>query len=253
MNVHLELLVNGAALRRLATYGDKRDNSEQLLKEFVVTPSTMTGIFRLLRECARERFFSPLLKGGNLDHERASELLEQLRSSDISELIIADAISRNGRTTRIEARHRTQLDRYLIEGANHLSAFVSSLSTEDIRVASFRKTLTSLVDRLRTDKSKVGSVVWAEGAIRKIILDPGDFVPSHKTLEGSTLSLSEINWKTSDTIWAQRSINLPEFYLEQHFDPLTVCAACLSRWAIGSKPTAEELVTRLVSLRAFVV
>lgn len=251
LNSHLELFESGAALRELATTGDKKAlRSAEELKTFISTPSSMAGIFRLLRECARERFFIPLLKGGAIDRGAAIDLLGRLRSSDACDSIISDAVDRAGRHTRIEARHRIQLERYLADGTNCLSAFAASLSNEDARIVSFRKELATLLGHLRSDSKTRGDVIWLEDTVRAILLG-SELVPHSQTLEGPISLLSETSWRSSDTIWAQRSINLSEFYLEQECDPLVVCLACLSKWSVGAKPKLEEIVSQLTALRAF--
>ncbi|WLB53903.1 AAA family ATPase [Bradyrhizobium japonicum] len=251
LNSHLELFADGAAIRQLNIAGSEAPHRPaEDLRTFVSTPSSMAGIFRLLRECARERLFAPLLKYGRLDQEGAIELLDQLRASDLSESIIAEASGRIAGHARIEARHRMQLQRYLSDGASYLSAFAASLRKEDARVAAFRKELSTLSGHLRSGSETRGDIVWLEKAVGDILVGRS-FVPSYQTLEGPTGLLSEASWRSSDTIWAQRTINLGEFYLEQECDPLVVCLACLSRWAVGQKLEIAEIVSQLTKVRAF--
>lgn len=251
LNSHLELFADGAAIRELNIAGTEAPHrSAEELRTFISTPSSMVGIFRLLREHARERLFAPLLKNGRLDQQGAIELLDQLRSSDLSETIIAEASDRTVRHARIEARHRIQLQRYLADGASYLSAFAASLHKEDARVVAFRKELATLWGHLRSGCETRGDIVWLEEAVGDILAGRG-VVPSGRTLEGPTGLLSEASWRSSDTIWAQKTINLGEFYLEQECDPLVVCLACLSSWAVGQKPEIADIISQLTKVRAF--
>src|SRR5690349_4967443 len=96
---------------------------------FISTPSAMRGVFRRLRESARETLFQPLLKGGQVDPIAARRLGASLRASSegVADEILSLVEAKVGPHTRVEPRHRQSLERFLAEGRELVETFLSTL------------------------------------------------------------------------------------------------------------------------------
>jgi hypothetical protein len=247
---HLELLSGGADLRPFLA--SKRGPKEAMTSfvEFASTPNAMTGNYRRLRERARETLFLPLVRADQIDHKAASELARRLQSEDVSEQIIEDVRSEIGRGDKIEARHRTQLDRYLRDGLQLLEDVLTKISSDrGQREKEFRRKLAVLAGRLRKG-GEIGSLSWFEGEVAEM-LSGRTLPPQHPTLAGETGPLVGRAWKTEDTLWAQSLLDLPEFYIEDGIETLEVAAAALRWRAEGRVPHTRDVVDELASRRRF--
>jgi hypothetical protein len=223
----------------------------------------MTGLFRRLREAARERLFLPVIQDGQPDSEPVRALAQRLeRSVDDTIEEIVNLVSRETvRMTRVEARHRHALERYLVDGYAVAREFLSALPTtrfarENELRAELRKRVASLA---RSPADELGSQPWLESELSDMLRSPAPgtlmgtgTVAFRPTLLGTARPLSERPWSHADANWAREHHDLPEFHLDaERFTSLEIAAAGLRWWAHGRKPDAAAVVDQLVSRGEF--
>ena len=259
---HQEVATSGADVRRLLADDDaaRLQAASDAFLAFATTPSTMTGVFWRLREAARERLFLPSIRDGQPDAGRIRALAQRLEPADDTVEDIASSVSREtGRVSRVEARHRHSLERYLAEGYAAAREFLSAMPTtrparEDDLRAQLRKRAALLA---HSPADELGSQAWLESELSDILRSPptgtaSGTVASRLTLVGTPQPLSERRWSQADANWAREHYDLPEFHLDvERFSSLEIAAAGLRWWAEGRKPDPPAVVDRLISRGEF--
>lgn len=219
---HLDLIGSNDDLRNLLVSSDGTAEPIAEFREFARTPVAMTGIYKKLREVARERIFLPLSSQSELPARIIRETLNELRSGETLEEIIA-TVSRDGLLRSVEARHRTQLERYLSQGASLIERLQAGQPREtNPRRASLRTRLQKLLGQFRSGGS-FGSIEWFEGEIRAALV--GKNRPDHPTLLGNSQSFLEREWTEQDSQWARSYVEIPELYDDLEMTGLEITSA----------------------------
>ena len=260
---HQEVVTSGADLRRLLADDDaaRLEAASHGFLAFATTPNTMTGVFWRLREAARERLFLTAIRDGQPDVGRVRALAQRLNppADDAVEDMVSSISRETGRVTRVEARHRHSLERYLAEGYAIAREFLSAMPTarrarEDDLRAQLRKRVALLA---HTPADELGSQAWLEFELSDMLRSPptgtaSGAIASRLTLVGTPQSLSERRWSHADTNWAREHYDLPEFHLDvERFSSLDIAAAGLGWWAEGRKPDTPAVLDRLISRGEF--
>lgn len=239
---HLDLIGNtDDLLNLLASSGG---NSEPIVafREFARTPVAMTGIYRKLREEARERVFLPLSAQNEPSIIKIKETLTDLRSGKTLEETIA-IVARDGMLRSIEARHRTQLERYLSQGASLLERLLAGQARDiNPRRSSLRTKLQRLLKQLRGG-GVFGSIEWFEGEIRAALI--GKNMPDHPTLLGDSQAFLEREWSDQDSQWARYFIEIPELYDDFEKTGLEITSAFLWWFSQRELPSRARIVETL--------
>ena len=243
---HLDIVTSSDDLRGLLVGTASTQDTFGAFKEFVGTPIMMTGIYRKLREAARDTLFAPLCLPLKPDIAATATTLADVKSGKAVEEIIA-TISRTV-AGRIEGRHRTQLERYLSQGA----VFLERLTSEGAggrkpgsRHVAFRRKLERLLAQLRRSGAP-GSIEWFEANIHLMLTGmqpPSDYL----TLIGDTEPFFTREWNEADSQWARAYLELAEFHDDRRMTGLEVTSALL--WWIFQDhlPTKDEIVTHLIA------
>ena len=175
---HQEVATSGADVRRLLADDDaaRLQAASHAFLAFATTPSTMSGIFWRLCEAARERLFLPSIRDGQPDAGRVRALAQRLEPpADDTVEDMASSVSREtGRVSRVEARHRHSLERYLAEGYAAAREFLSAMPTtrparEDDLRAQLRKRAALLA---HSPADELGSQAWLESELSDILRSP---------------------------------------------------------------------------------
>jgi hypothetical protein len=245
---NLDILSSGADLIR--TLGPPRqDEAGARLLDFIQAPVTLSGNFRRLREMARERLLLPLLVHERPNAMRAQILARAIASDESLNSMIA-AFEAERPDERLEARHRDQLARYLLQTADLLRDFLRETGDEpDARRRSFTTAVRAIRDKLRTT-GELGSIEWLEAEVA-IMLEGLADDDHHRTLTGDSTPILSQQWAGADREWAADFIDLPEFHSALAPTHLEVAASVLRWKSNGSTPTTVDIAAYLIERQAF--
>lgn len=223
--------------------------AERALKAFVLSPASMTGNFRRLKEKAREDYLLPLLDNGKISKRRALDLAADFSEDNIVDSVIASlSIERLG---EIDTRHRESLRRYLLRGKSLLADYAD----EDNGQAGERdKSIQRNLSRLHSKLAKggvVGQLQWLESEV-SLLLAGGTIAAERPTMSGSDLPLRSAILSEEDLDWIRSEIDLPLAYRA----PDSTTALCIAEdilmwWVGGSLPTSHQVVEDLVAREAY--
>jgi hypothetical protein len=159
--------------------------------------------------------------------------------------------------SRVEARHRHSLERYLAEGYAVVREFLSAVpAARSAREDDLRSRLRKRVALLaHSPADELASQAWLEAELSDMLRSPlagTATIASRPTLGGNPQSLSERRWSHADTNWAREHNDLPEFHVDvERFSSLEIAAAGLHWWAEGRKMDTAVIVDRLISRGEF--
>lgn len=243
---HLDIVTSADDLRGVLVGTVSAQDTFDALKEFVGTPIMMTGIYKKLREAARDILFAPICLPLKPDIAATATTLADVKSGRAVEDVIA-TVSRTV-AGRIEGRHRTQLERYLSQGA----IFLERLTSEGAggrkpgpRHVAFRRKLDRLLAQLRRSGAP-GSIEWFEANIYSMLTGK-EASPDYPTLIGDTEPFLTREWSEVDSQWARAHLELAEFYDDRRLTGLEV-ASSLLWWIVQDRlSTKDEIVTQLIA------
>jgi hypothetical protein len=225
------------------------DATETLVK-VVRTPSAMTGVFRRIRETARDVLLTPLIPKGNLERAALRRLVEDIQSGEAFTRVVS-AFERRHADDRLEARHRESLDRYIREVdliAQQVLSVVGALPSPHKRA--FVEALSLCRQKLRAG-GEVGTVEWFESEVARM-LDGDHPSNDHATLVGGPEPIIARDWSDEDQEWALSFVDLPEFHNNDSPPTLLEVAASLLFWkARGRLPSTLDIVEALVEKQQF--
>ncbi|PZX00306.1 AAA+ ATPase superfamily predicted ATPase [Pseudomonas sp. 478] len=241
---NLGIISTGSEIVRILHPGQGENRASLELVKFILTPATMRGNFRRLREKARERYFLPLIKDGVISIKASTDLVCSLGTEKPGDLIFY-TLKEERPEDHLEQRHREQLDRYLGQALRLLTEFLAeSQHRPDTRLRAFTSSIRKLQRQLRQD-GPIGSIAWLEGEVSGILSN--ESAPPHtKTLLGTTHNIFDHHWTNDDTSWASELIELPEFYFETPPKAIDIAANCLICKIIDKIPTEESIVETLL-------
>ncbi|RYG89383.1 MAG: ATP-binding protein [Alphaproteobacteria bacterium] len=219
--------------------------SMDTLAEFARYASPHRGQYRRLRERARTGYVLPLLDAnGSLNLAEARAFLEQLRSRELNDEIVAET-AKDAPHPRIESRHRDHLQRYL-DQAEELIA--QAIEAHRPVASSPEKQLRSDLRTLRRQlavEGPLGSQAWLEAEIGAL-LDGKAEADDGGTLLGRAEAADELRFSDEDVEWASEFLQLPEYYRVPRPTLLEVGAGVL-RWRYsGTVPSLVAIVEELV-------
>ncbi|KQY48572.1 hypothetical protein ASD32_09260 [Rhizobium sp. Root483D2] len=245
LSEHLDIVYSADDLRGILAGPTSTEDAFGTLKEFINTPIMMTGIYRKLREAARDVLFAPLCLPSKPNLTVVANTLADIKSGKAVEEIIASAARIVG--GRVEARHRSQLERYLNQG----SVFLEQLTSEGTGGGKFRSRHVALRAKLERCLSQlrrsgvVGSIEWFEANIHSMLTGKHS-QPEYLTLIGDADPFFEREWDETDSQWARAYLELPEFHDDRRLNGLEATSTLL--WWISQDhlPTKTEIVTHLI-------
>lgn len=239
---HLDLISNTDDVRDLLASSGGITEPIAAFREFAKTPITLTGIYKKLREEARDRFFLPLSGQPQPSPRKITDTLTELHSGKVLDDVIA-TVARDGMLRSIEARHRLQLERYLSQGTSLLERLQASQPrAANPRVASLRTRLQKVLKQLRSG-DVFGSIEWLEDEIRTALI--GKDSPDHPTLLGDSQAFFEREWSDQDSQWARYYVEIPELYNDVKMTGLEITSAFLWWYSQRELPTRGEIVETL--------
>ncbi|MGR9187428.1 hypothetical protein ACU8L2_31930 (plasmid) [Rhizobium leguminosarum] len=245
LSEHLDIVAGADDLRSLLAGPTSTQDTFGALKEFINTPIMMTGIYRKLREAARDVIFAPLCLPSRPNLTVMASTLADVKSGKAAEEIIASVSRTLG--GRVEARHRSQLERYVSQG----SVLLERLTSEGAgggkpgsRHVAFRGKLERLLAQLRRSGA-AGSIEWFEANIH-LMLTGMESPPEYLTLIGDAEPFFTREWDESDSQWARAYLELAEFHDDRRLNGLEVTSALLWWISRDRLPTKDEIITHLI-------
>jgi hypothetical protein len=228
----------------------KDADAAETLVRVIRTPSTMTGVFRRIRETARDILLTPLIPEGQLDRAALRSLVDDIQSGEALTRVVA-AFERRHADDRLEARHRESLNRFIREVdliAQQVLSVDHALPSPHRRA--FVEALSAGRQKLRAG-GELGTVEWFESEVA-IMLDGVHPSNDHATLVGGPEPIIARSWSGEDQEWALSYVDLPEFHSNDSPPTLLEVAASLLFWkARGRLPSTLDIVEALVEKQQF--
>jgi hypothetical protein len=229
---------------RLLNPEDETRRADSALIEFIKTPSTMSGLYRRLREHARELLFLPIIVNDTIEITAARRIADKLVDSNYWE-DVAESYKEERHESKLEARHKLQLQRYLQAAKQLLDDFTQEIDlTPTPRAKILRRELKQICFKLRGGGNP-GTVPWVESQVRQM-LSGAEFRPSVPTLLGDARPLAERDWEPNLAIAADTALDLPEFHFAKRPTFAEIAASCLHWRARGRTPSPSDLVDSLL-------
>jgi hypothetical protein len=252
---NMDQIGSTAELRILASSGDRADRTAEAvgaeLLTYATTPSTSSGFYFQLREAVRERHFLPLVRRGRLDLPAVRRVAPTFDVEEAIEAAVEEVLRQNVRGTRIEPRHRLRIQRYVRHGKELLGAVARATAPrKETRALEFAEELRSALAQLDRGSTDVGSIQWLESEIATLFA-AGAEVPDGPTLRGLPGALMDQQWPAVETAWAQRTSDLPDFYLPGPVPMDEVLVGALRRWALDRSFAACDLLDDLIGGERF--